>query len=179
MPALASVILRVRTRVMYKGSSLTPAHTSFTFSSSTLHLFPSDSFDITFVHLTLVRPQGRIPSFNSLAFKRHLQFLSDRSHPSMCIQVVERYSVCRCLYYRHAIDPCSSRSQRGHKVEERTVLVGYTCSAHSACHMRPGVNVATRHPRQYSGVLRWRVGGGKSRRMMNTPASVDRRAGDE
>ncbi|KXL42781.1 hypothetical protein M433DRAFT_71231 [Acidomyces richmondensis BFW] len=49
----------------------------------------------------------------------------------MCIQVVERYSVCRCLYYKHAIDPCPARGQRGHTIREKVVLVGYTCDQHS------------------------------------------------
>jgi hypothetical protein len=55
-------------------------------------------------------------------------------HPvssKMCYQVVERYSVCRCLYYKHAIDPCPAHGQRGHTVQEKTVLVGYACSSHS------------------------------------------------
>lgn len=50
----------------------------------------------------------------------------------MCYQVVERYSVCRCLYYKHAIDPCPAHGQRGHTVQEKTVLVGYACSTHSS-----------------------------------------------
>lgn len=49
----------------------------------------------------------------------------------MCYQVVERYSVCRCLYHVHAIDPCAAHGQRGHMVQEKTVLVGYACSQHS------------------------------------------------
>ncbi|KAH7394318.1 hypothetical protein BKA66DRAFT_410857 [Pyrenochaeta sp. MPI-SDFR-AT-0127] len=49
----------------------------------------------------------------------------------MCYQVVERYSVCRCLYHRHAIDPCAAHGQRGHMVQEKTVLVGYACGTHS------------------------------------------------
>jgi hypothetical protein len=32
----------------------------------------------------------------------------------MCIQVIERFSVCRCIYYRHAVDPCPARAQRHH-----------------------------------------------------------------
>jgi len=48
----------------------------------------------------------------------------------MCIQVVERYSVCRCLYYRHSIDPCPARATRGHCIQEKTVYVGYACSQH-------------------------------------------------
>jgi hypothetical protein len=56
--------------------------------------------------------------------------------PKMCVQVVERYSVCRCLYYKHAIDPCVAHGQRGHAVQEKTVLVGYACSSHSS-HKEP------------------------------------------
>lgn len=48
----------------------------------------------------------------------------------MCIQVSERYSVCKCLYYKHAVDPCAARSQRGHTIQEKTVLVGYVCEQH-------------------------------------------------
>jgi hypothetical protein len=48
----------------------------------------------------------------------------------MCYQVVERYSVCRCLYYKHAIDPCAALGKRGHGIQEKTILVGYSCSTH-------------------------------------------------
>ncbi|KAF2839209.1 hypothetical protein M501DRAFT_934349 [Patellaria atrata CBS 101060] len=50
----------------------------------------------------------------------------------MCYQVVERYSVCRCLYYKHAVDPCQAYGQRGHTVQEKTVLVGYACQLHTS-----------------------------------------------
>ncbi|KAJ5096329.1 hypothetical protein NUU61_005685 [Penicillium alfredii] len=50
----------------------------------------------------------------------------------MCYKLVERYSVCRCLYFQHSIDPCSAYGQRGHSVQEKTVLVGYACTQHSA-----------------------------------------------
>ena len=50
----------------------------------------------------------------------------------MCYQIVERYSVCRCLYYRHSIDPCQRYGQRGHSTTEKTVLVGYACPDHSS-----------------------------------------------
>ena len=50
----------------------------------------------------------------------------------MCIQVVERYSVCGCLYYSHQVDPCPSYSKRGHKIATREVLVRYACSKHSS-----------------------------------------------
>ena len=49
----------------------------------------------------------------------------------MCYLVVERYSVCRCLYYKHSIDMCPAYGQHGHSVVERTLLVGYACEKHS------------------------------------------------
>jgi hypothetical protein len=49
----------------------------------------------------------------------------------MCYLVVERYSVCRCLYYQHNVDMCAAYGQQGHKIQERTVLVGYACEKHS------------------------------------------------
>ncbi|KAJ5413453.1 hypothetical protein N7465_005758 [Penicillium sp. CMV-2018d] len=50
----------------------------------------------------------------------------------MCYKVVERFSVCKCLYFEHSIDPCSAYGLRGHRVQEKTVLVGYTCDKHSS-----------------------------------------------
>ncbi|KAF3390897.1 hypothetical protein DPV78_011283 [Talaromyces pinophilus] len=50
----------------------------------------------------------------------------------MCYQVVERYSVCRCLYYKHSVDPCTAYGQRNHSVQEKTVLVGYACPSHTS-----------------------------------------------
>lgn len=49
----------------------------------------------------------------------------------MCYLVVERYSVCRCLYYQHSVDMCAAYGTQGHGVQERTVLVGYACDKHS------------------------------------------------
>ncbi|KAL8785702.1 MAG: hypothetical protein Q9195_008525 [Heterodermia aff. obscurata] len=49
----------------------------------------------------------------------------------MCIQVVERYTACRCVYYRHALDPCPSYKRRGHRTVVREVSVGHKCSEHS------------------------------------------------
>ncbi|EME46024.1 hypothetical protein DOTSEDRAFT_60729 [Dothistroma septosporum NZE10] len=57
----------------------------------------------------------------------------------MCLQIVERYSVCRCLYHKHAVDPCAARAQRGHAVQEKTVLVGYACERHSKCRSQPDI----------------------------------------
>ncbi|EMC98700.1 hypothetical protein BAUCODRAFT_65578 [Baudoinia panamericana UAMH 10762] len=72
----------------------------------------------------------------------------------MCIQVVERYSVCRCLYYKHAVDPCAARSQRGHHVQERVVLVGYACSQHSR-HRSTPVFHTQQHSQPDSGYASW------------------------
>ena len=49
----------------------------------------------------------------------------------MCIQVVERYAVCRCIYYRHAVDPCPGYGRRDHRTIVKEVSVGYKCSKHS------------------------------------------------
>ncbi|KAA8565271.1 hypothetical protein EYC84_010996 [Monilinia fructicola] len=49
----------------------------------------------------------------------------------MCYLVVERYSVCRCLYYQHSVDMCAAYGTQGHGIQERTVLVGYACEKHS------------------------------------------------
>ncbi|KAF2770235.1 hypothetical protein EJ03DRAFT_270861 [Teratosphaeria nubilosa] len=68
----------------------------------------------------------------------------------MCIQVVERFSVCRCLYYRHSIDPCAARSQRGHIIQEKIVLVGYACDQHSRRRTEPPVDRQP-HPHPDSG----------------------------
>ncbi|CAG8949961.1 hypothetical protein HYFRA_00004293 [Hymenoscyphus fraxineus] len=48
----------------------------------------------------------------------------------MCYLVVERYSVCRCIYYQHNVDMCGAHGYCGHSIEERTVLVGYSCERH-------------------------------------------------
>ncbi|KAI5781284.1 hypothetical protein EDC01DRAFT_619784 [Geopyxis carbonaria] len=49
----------------------------------------------------------------------------------MCIRITERYAVCKCLYFTHGVDPCQSVAQHGHPVQDKTVLVGYACSAHT------------------------------------------------
>ncbi|KAJ5761457.1 hypothetical protein N7533_003496 [Penicillium manginii] len=63
----------------------------------------------------------------------------------MCYKVVERYSVCKCVYFQHSIDPCSAYGQRGHSIQEKTVLVGYACARHSA-HSSPTSPTAGRWP---------------------------------
>ncbi|KAI8714039.1 hypothetical protein NCS52_01123200 [Fusarium sp. LHS14.1] len=52
----------------------------------------------------------------------------------MCLQITEVYSVCRCLYYRHAIDRCHDFQRPGHTVLQCTFFVGHACTAHTpAC----------------------------------------------
>lgn len=53
----------------------------------------------------------------------------------MCIKVIERYAVCRCLYYSHAVDPCPAFGR--HEVKLKEVLVGYACSNHLATGSQP------------------------------------------
>lgn len=49
----------------------------------------------------------------------------------MCYIIVERYSVCRCLYYKHSVDMCAAHGTQNHNIEEKEVLVGYACEDHS------------------------------------------------
>jgi hypothetical protein len=49
----------------------------------------------------------------------------------MCYQIIERYSLCRCLYHKHSVDPCRQYGQEHHRVTEKTVLVGFSCARHS------------------------------------------------
>ncbi|PVH80766.1 hypothetical protein DL98DRAFT_360241, partial [Cadophora sp. DSE1049] len=44
----------------------------------------------------------------------------------MCYLVVERYSVCRCLYYKHSVDMCAAYGQQGHGIQERTPFITST-----------------------------------------------------
>lgn len=50
---------------------------------------------------------------------------------TMCYQLMELYSACRCLYYQHAIDRCAAYGRPGHDIQQRTIYVGYACSAHT------------------------------------------------
>ncbi|KAL1903975.1 hypothetical protein Sste5344_010309 [Sporothrix stenoceras] len=42
----------------------------------------------------------------------------------MCIQITEYYAICKCHYYTHAVDPCSSIGHKDHKVTKKTTYVG-------------------------------------------------------
>ncbi|PVH94115.1 hypothetical protein DM02DRAFT_479494, partial [Periconia macrospinosa] len=48
----------------------------------------------------------------------------------MCIQIVECYAVCRCIYHTHDIDQCKQYPQPGHTPPEKRILVGYLCPQH-------------------------------------------------
>jgi len=54
------------------------------------------------------------------------------------MRVVERYAVCKCVYYTHGIDQCSAYGRRGHAVQDKTVLVGHTCPHHSNANWATG-----------------------------------------
>ena len=60
----------------------------------------------------------------------------------MCIKIVERYCVCRCIYYSHAIDACPAYGRRGHSIKTQDVLVGSYCSRHKAYHVGRSVKDA-------------------------------------
>ena len=48
----------------------------------------------------------------------------------MCMQIIERYASCRCIYYKHQVDPCSHYRRNGHEVQCQEILVGYRCPDH-------------------------------------------------
>lgn len=50
----------------------------------------------------------------------------------MCLQEIERYSECRCIYYKSFVDKCPEYGQQGHVVIEKTVLVGFVCPDHDS-----------------------------------------------
>ena len=58
-------------------------------------------------------------------------------HPIMCIQIIERFAVCRCIYYSHAVDPCPKYGSHNHGVQHKEVLVGYCCKDHSSSISQP------------------------------------------
>ena len=49
----------------------------------------------------------------------------------MCYRLVERFSVCGCVYYKHAVDRCAAYNQSGHMIQEKIIPVGYACADHS------------------------------------------------
>ena len=69
----------------------------------------------------------------SLSLDRRL-VIRDRESAleTMCIQLVERYATCKCVYYRHAVDSCQRYRENGHEIESREVFVGNACSRHTS-----------------------------------------------
>ena len=63
----------------------------------------------------------------------------------MCIQIIERFAVCGCIYHKHAVDPCPAANQRGHGITIRQVQVGYACSLHSIRGAQPSAG-SSRYP---------------------------------
>lgn len=64
----------------------------------------------------------------------------------MCIKVVERYAVCRCIYYSHAVDACPAYGRRGHSIKTQEILVGYTCTRHTVNGSRSGPSQQYNYP---------------------------------
>ncbi|KAF2263926.1 hypothetical protein CC78DRAFT_263539 [Lojkania enalia] len=48
---------------------------------------------------------------------------------TMCIRLIEKYAVCGCIYYVHAVDPCKFYGR--HAVVEQVVYVGSSCKDHA------------------------------------------------
>ncbi|KAF8419531.1 hypothetical protein EV426DRAFT_567391 [Tirmania nivea] len=70
----------------------------------------------------------------------------------MCIRITERYAVCQCVYYVHGVDQCGAAGRAGHSIQERTVLVGYACAAHTGRAMASNApQISYYQPAQYTG----------------------------
>ena len=46
---------------------------------------------------------------------------------TMCIQFVERYSICRCISQVFGIDECPLHQRKGHAIQEHVIEVGVLC----------------------------------------------------
>jgi len=51
--------------------------------------------------------------------------------PTMCFQLNELYSACRCLYFQHPVDRCGAYGTPGHGITRKNIFVAYACSEHS------------------------------------------------
>ncbi|KAH7378536.1 hypothetical protein BKA64DRAFT_631945 [Cadophora sp. MPI-SDFR-AT-0126] len=45
----------------------------------------------------------------------------------MCFQIVEQYSVCRCVFQEYGIDECPLYQHKGHTPQVRVILIGVLC----------------------------------------------------
>lgn len=77
------------------------------------------------------------PKTTTTSEKKLSRYINIYWPPVMCIQIVERYAACRCIYYKHAVDPCPSYGRRGHEIRTKEVSVGYKCSRHSVKRAEP------------------------------------------
>jgi hypothetical protein len=91
--------------------------------SKSYNVCPCEPGVIFLVHLLSHRSCGNLRRLGWRDFRL--------DNTTMCYQLVERYSACRCLYYEHAVDRCPSYGRRGHGITRRTILVGYTCNLHA------------------------------------------------
>lgn len=64
---------------------------------------------------------------------------------TMCYQVIELFSICRCLYYKHDINACATYGQSGHAVQDKTILVGNACLEHSGRQVKLDSDVGKRN----------------------------------
>jgi hypothetical protein len=58
--------------------------------------------------------------------QRSLSFSGDFRH-TMCFQIVERYSVCRCVFQEYGIDECPLYQHKGHVPQVQVILIGVLC----------------------------------------------------
>jgi hypothetical protein len=70
------------------------------------------------------------PSLQQQIFFYHFFFfvLIQLPNPTMCIRVIEKWAVCGCIYYTHAVDACPAYGQHG--VSDKVIHVGYACPKH-------------------------------------------------
>lgn len=99
--------------------------------------------DVALLHRVRIQTSIALPAKNSRSGPLALDEMStsDKFRPlahtgtsGCCYQTIERYSVCRCLYFKHPVDHrinCGGHETQGHQVVEKTVLVGYACEEHS------------------------------------------------
>ena len=69
-----------------------------------------------------------------------------KAAPDTCLQLIERYACCGCVYYKHPVDPCAQHQHQhaegGRKkgwgdVQTREVKVGFACRFHSKDYFVP------------------------------------------
>ena len=113
---------------------------SFRLHSCYFHYIPR-SFSLYHTNIIHTLPQlktTRCLNHQSLFHSTPTNQTTTVAAPIMCIKIVERYAVCRCVYHSHAVDPCPAYGRRGHSIKTQDVLVGYTCSRHTVHGSRSG-----------------------------------------